>query len=94
MRRELAAISTRMRDAFCCVWTYLGHVPSYPGVVWSFTVGSLGWGATEPRRDPPPELRFYTHAVHRAAFQLPTYLRAAIDVGPDDAPAIAGPILG
>jgi spermidine synthase len=94
MRRELAAISTRMRNVFPRVSTYLGHVPSYPGVLWSFTVGSFESDASEPRRDPPPGLRFYNHAVHRAAFQLPAYVRAAIDVGPESAPAIAGPILG
>jgi spermidine synthase len=94
MRRELAATSTRMRDAFRLVRTYLGHVPSYPGVIWSFTIGSFESDASEPRRDPPPQLRFYTHAVHRAAFQLPAYVQAAIDVGPGSASAISGPVLG
>ena len=75
MRDELDAAAGRMRSVFPIVKTYLGHVPSYPGVLWSWTAGSRRLDPSEPRRTPPPGLRFYTPAVHRAAFALPGYLQ-------------------
>ncbi|MGE3909093.1 MAG: polyamine aminopropyltransferase [Chloroflexota bacterium] len=96
MRDELDAAADRMRSVFPIVRTYLGHVPSYPGVLWSWTAGSLSLDPSEPRRTPPPGLRFYTPEVHRGAFALPPYIAptaegAAIAVA---GTAPRGPILG
>ncbi len=93
MRRELVTASARMASTFPIVKTYLGHVPAYPGVLWSFTAGALALDPSEPRRAPPPDLRYYTPAVHRAAFALPRYLQDALTT-PADAPPVAGTILG
>lgn len=105
MRDELDAAAGRMRNVFPIVKTYLGHVPSYPGVLWSWTAGSMTLDPSVPRRRPPAGLRFYTPDVHRAAFALPAYIQpgqpgqaeAALVEGARDAvgsPAIRGPILG
>jgi spermidine synthase len=102
MRDELDAAAERMRHVFPIVKTYLGHVPSYPGVLWSWTAGSLTLDPSMPRRSPPPGLRFYTPDVHRGAFALPVYLQpgqpeaARIEGGRDAAAGAAarGPILG
>ena len=100
MRDELDAAAARMRTVFPMVRTYLGHVPSYPGVLWSWTAGSKALDPSVPRRTPPPGLRFYTPEVHRGAFALPPYLAAttaATTEGATDAAAGAaprGPILG
>jgi spermidine synthase len=98
MRDELDAASDRMRTVFPIVKTYLGHVPSYPGVLWSWTAGSKALDPSEPRRTPPPGLRFYTPDVHRGAFALPGYLapnQATEGVGHAAAgPVARGPILG
>ncbi|MDP8925175.1 MAG: hypothetical protein M3O34_20215, partial [Chloroflexota bacterium] len=74
MRDELDAAVNRMRRVFPIVETYLGHVPAYPGVLWSFTVGSRQLDPREPRRAPPAGTRYYTPDGHRAAFALPAYL--------------------
>ena len=97
MRDELDAAVSRMRTVFPIVGTYLGHVPSYPGVLWSWTAGSKTLDPSMPRRSPPPGLRYYTSDVHRAAFALPGYLAPSAPEGARDAAADAparGPILG
>jgi len=97
MRAELDAAASRMRTVFPIVGTYLGHVPSYPGVLWSWTAGSASLDPSVPRRSPPPGLRYYTPGVHRAAFALPGYLAPADAEGGFDAAATTatrGPILG
>jgi spermidine synthase len=82
MRDELEAAAERMRRVFPIVSTYLGHVPSYPGVLWSWTAGSKALDPSVPRRTPPPGLRFYTPDVHRGAFALPPYLASDAVAGP------------
>lgn len=77
MRDELDGAAARMRTAFPIVETYLGHVPAYPGVLWSFTVGSKRLDPREPRRRPPAGTRYYTPDGHRGAFALPAYLTGA-----------------
>jgi spermidine synthase len=99
MRDELDAATSRMRSVFSIVGTYLGHVPSYPGVLWSWTAGSTTLDPGVPRRSAPTGLRYYTPEVHRAAFALPAYLQAnhAVPEGATDAAVGAvgrGPILG
>jgi spermidine synthase len=108
MRDELDAAAGRMGRVFPIVKTYLGHVPSYPGVLWSWTAGSATLDPSIPRRTPPAGLRYYTPDVHRASFALPAYLQpgqpdqpavseAAVVEGARDAaasPAIRGPFLG
>jgi spermidine synthase len=96
MRDELELAAERMRAVFPIVATYLGHVPSYPGVLWSFTAASRRLDPSLPRREPPPGLRFYTPEIHRAAFALPPYLNPSPPGATDAAPAARarGPILG
>ncbi len=86
MRDELDGAAARMRKAFPIVETYLGHVPAYPGVLWSFTVGSMQLDPREPRRRPPAGTRYYTPDGHRGAFALPAYL---IGSAPTGAPILA-----
>jgi spermidine synthase len=88
MRDELDAAAARMRAVFPVVASYLGHVPSYPGVLWSWTVASKGLDPREPRREPPAGLRYYTPAVHRAAFALPAYLTASTSTAPVSSSAV------
>ena len=96
MRDELDAAASRMRNVFPIVSTYLGHVPSYPGVLWSWTAGSKALDPSVPRRTPPAGLRFYTPDVHRAAFALPVYLQDAHEGASHAAAGAAarGPFLG
>ncbi len=60
---------------------YLTTVPTYPGGIWSFSMGSkeydplvINW-----RQAPQLKTRFYTSAAHQAAFVLPPFVREMLE---------------
>ena len=68
------------------VHTYLAYVPMYPSGVWSFMYASKGNvhplnvdDAIVEKFAKQHDLRYYTVAMHRAAFALPTYVREMIE---------------
>jgi len=84
----IRTVRQHLAPSFPLVRTYTVSVMTYPGVLWSFTVGSL-------RRDPvgvePEEiarriagmkLQYYTPAGHHAAFDLPPFLRVQLEAEP------------
>jgi spermidine synthase len=69
---------------FTFVRTYLGTVPTYPGVLWTFTMGSqsrdplrLGEGEVAARLRGIPT-KYYTPAGHARLFDLPPFLKAEL----------------
>jgi spermidine synthase len=84
---ELRMTRRRMRKFFPIVRTYLAPVLVYPGVLWSFTVGSkkvdpstypitmlqekIGWIVPAPR--------YYTPDVHIASFKIPRMIEEALE---------------
>ncbi len=77
VRANLAAV-------FPHVVTYLAAVPTYPGVLWSFTIGAaVDPAAVSPevvaRRTVEFGLQYLTPNIHRAAFALPPFI--ARDLG-------------
>lgn len=81
----IAQVRRHLRAHFPVVRTVWTCVPSYPGVLWTFTLASK-------RRDPaaltPEEvdrrmaalgLRYYTGAQHHAALNPPPFLRAVLN---------------
>ncbi|MBI3998947.1 MAG: polyamine aminopropyltransferase [Armatimonadetes bacterium] len=88
----VAMVGRRMRPHFRWVRCYLGAVPSYPGVLWSFTIGSH---TRDPAALEDGELRrrlegittrCYTPAGHRSLFALPPFLAEAIAAFPVGGP--------
>jgi spermidine synthase len=80
---ELAVALGNMASVFSSIETYLGFVPTYPGVLWSFTSGTEGVTLSDV---PPDDIRarlmvrgirtrFYTPEVHASSFSLPTFVR-------------------
>ena len=75
------------RRTFPIVRPYLSWVPIYPGVVWSWVIGSdevdplsIDEVSIHRRLDAMPEqLRVYNPAWHRAAFALPTFLQRLLE---------------
>ena len=75
------------RRTFPIVRPYLSWVPIYPGVVWSWVIGSdevdplsIDELSINERLDAMPEaLRVYNPAWHRAAFALPTFLQRLVE---------------
>lgn len=82
----IALVHRNMAPHFRWVRRYLGTVPTYPGVLWSFTVGSQGadpstLGEAElSRRMSGIATRYYAAAAHRFLFMFPPFLA---DVMPD-----------
>lgn len=82
---ELQQAITNMRTAFQTVEVYLGFVPTYPGVLWSFIVGTNGPAMSAATTDAIATRllarsispRYYTPEVHLGAFALPAFVAAA-----------------
>lgn len=71
-----------MSQVFPITRVALGVVPSYPGGLWSYTMGSKRYDPAEgPQHLPDGELRYYSPEVHRAAFALPGFVRELVDTG-------------
>ncbi|TAK35518.1 MAG: polyamine aminopropyltransferase [Chloroflexota bacterium] len=89
MLRELLEAQQTMKRVFPLVRTYLACVPCYPGLVWSFTLASLGRDPLEVAKEEitrrlstlSGERRFYTPDVHAGCFALPRFLQEALEGG-------------
>jgi spermidine synthase len=82
MADELRQQVANLRQVFPLVRTYLGTVLGYPGGLWSYTIASK---QHDPAQVAVAELaarvnkrgietRYYTPAVHQAAFALPPFI--------------------
>jgi spermidine synthase len=103
MLDELQDAVALMRRVFPVVKTYLCNIPLYPGVLWSFTAASM---TLDPSAVNPATIAarlqangyptgWYTPAIHQAAFALPNFLAAALEMqAPDDPPALTVPLSG
>lgn len=76
MRPAMLRSFCGIRRSFPLARLYTAHVPTYSTYTWSFTLGSdVGDPATAKVPDPLPfDTKYYTPAVHRAAFVLPAFL--------------------
>ena len=103
MLDELQDAVNLMRRVFPIVRTYICSIPIYPGVMWSFTAASASLDpsavdlqsiAARLRANGQPT-GWYTPAVHAAAFALPNFLQAALEMpSPDEIAALPVPISG
>jgi spermidine synthase len=84
--REWLATVAAFKGAFSIVRPYVGWVPIYPGVIWSWVSGSdevdptrIDDVTTNVRLEPMrSRLRLYNTAMHRAAFALPTFMQTLV----------------
>jgi spermidine synthase len=75
----LAGVSRDVAEVFPVCRVYATTVPTYPGCYFTFTVGSTGPDPVHPAREHrPATARWYTPAVHRAAFALPPFVAALV----------------
>jgi spermidine synthase len=92
--REWHATVRAFRKAFRIVKPYLGYVPIYPAMLWSWVVGSEEVDPTSFDEislrsrldDLGTELRIYNPAMHRAAFVLPTFVQSLLELTDRDEP--------
>jgi spermidine synthase len=81
--REFKDALANIRLVFPTVEVYLGFVPTYPGVLWSFTSATSGTPVSAATTDAIGSrlqersiaTRFYTPDVHRSAFALPAFVQ-------------------
>jgi spermidine synthase len=92
--REWLATVGAFKRTFRIVKPYLGYVPIYPAMLWSWVIGSDEVDATRfddmsvrTRQEALPEsLRIYTPAMHRAAFALPRFIQSLLELSDRDQP--------
>jgi spermidine synthase len=95
--REFVATVGAFKRAFPIVKPYLGYVPIYPAMLWSWVIGSDEVDPTsfddvsvrtrlESLPAPP---RLYTSAMHRAAFALPRFVQSLVELTDRDQPPTA-----
>lgn len=92
--REWHATVRAIKKAFRIVKPYLGYVPIYPAMLWSWVIGSDEVDPTSfdeislrSRLDSlGTELRVYNPAMHRAAFVLPNFVQALLKTTDRDEP--------
>jgi spermidine synthase len=92
--REWLATVRAFRRAFRIVKPYLGYVPIYPAMMWSWVIGSEELDPTSfddmsvrTRLEAlPRKLRVYTPAAHRAAFALPRFVQLLLEFTHRDQP--------
>jgi spermidine synthase len=85
--REWLATVRAFKRTFPIVRPYVSSVPIYPGVLWSWVIGSdevdptrIDELSTNTRLDPMRStLRVYNPSMHRAAFALPTFMHNLLD---------------
>jgi spermidine synthase len=72
----IARIYKDLSGIFPVTRTYWACIPTYPGSMWSFTMGSKKYDplAIGPEDNPDYPTRYYTPAIHRACFALPRFL--------------------
>lgn len=71
-----------IKSVFPVCRLYLASIPTYPSGLWSFSLGSKD---VDPL-DAAPDLkgiptRYYSEALHRAAFQLPRFVQEIVEGG-------------
>lgn len=70
-------VQEALARVFPVVRLYWGPVVTYPGGIWSYSLGSRGPDPRDfdPARTRGLETRYYSEETHRAAFALPPFLR-------------------
>lgn len=75
-RQLIRQIYDNIRQAFPAFYCYLAPVPTYPGGLWSFAMGSKRCSPLQPENDFLPEgTRYYTPQIHLSAFTLPPFVQ-------------------
>ncbi|MGE5631000.1 MAG: polyamine aminopropyltransferase [Caulobacteraceae bacterium] len=69
-----------IKKAFPITKMYLASIPTYPGVLWSFTMGSKKYDPEKIDADSIPkiETKYYHEKLHAACFVLPKYVNELI----------------
>lgn len=66
-----------IKNVFPITKIYMAAIPTYPGVYWSFTMGSKKYDPEKVNTDNIPEIdtKYYHSKLHTASFVLPRYIK-------------------
>ncbi|NLW07762.1 MAG: spermidine synthase [Clostridia bacterium] len=75
-----------IKSIFPITRLYLTTVPTYPGGLWSFSMGSKKYDPLEVnwREAPQVKTRYYTPAIHQGAFALPPFVQEILEAPPEE----------
>lgn len=73
-------VNKDIRSIFPITRMYTGYIPTYPGGLWSFTMGSKKYDPLEVDETQIPELdtKYFTPQLYKAAFVLPKFAQDLI----------------
>ncbi|AKX94627.1 spermidine synthase [Moorella thermoacetica] len=79
--RLIRRIQRDLKEIFPIARLYLTTVPTYPGGLWAFSLGSKKYDPLEVdwRQAPKIATRYYTPAIHQAAFSLPPFVQEFLE---------------
>lgn len=79
----ISRVINDLRSLFPIVKVFLACVPTYPGGLWCFTIGSKRYDPEEVDVGKLPELqtRYYSPSIHRASFILPPFVQELVKEG-------------
>lgn len=79
-RKLITDIHRVLQGIFPVVRLFMGYVPTYPGGLWTFTMGSKKYDPVEADLDRIIDLntRYYSPAVHRSSFVLPPFVEELV----------------
>jgi len=75
-RDLIARVYKDISSIFPITRLMLAYIPSYPGGMWSFTMGSKKYDPLDfdESKFPGYKTRYYTPKIHKAAFALPPFV--------------------
>ncbi|MGE5484036.1 MAG: polyamine aminopropyltransferase [Ignavibacteriales bacterium] len=77
---EVGRVFRSVRGIFPVSGVYLGCVPTYPGGMWSYTIGSKAHGFAAPAKGRAVgTTRYYSPETHAAAFALPPFVKRILE---------------
>jgi spermidine synthase len=72
--RLLREAVAEMKKVFPLVKVFWGAMPTYPTGMWTYTIGSKTRDPESALREAPGGTKYYTGAIHKAAFALPPFV--------------------
>lgn len=79
-RKLIKDIHLVLRGIFPIVHLYMVYIPTYPGGMWTFTIGSKRHDPVKAALDGLGDFnnKYYSPAVHRSAFVLPPFVEELV----------------
>lgn len=71
-------IGKKVSSLFPIQEVYIAVVPTYPGGMWSFTLGSKRYKREQTLRVAPKDTRYFNEGIYRSCFELPASLKESL----------------